>query len=561
MAESNVATAAGSAPAPTQASAPAQVQQSAGSGLQNFNLGQLAASPGVRQLAALFGVALAVAVGVTIFMWSQKPAMQTLYAGLSDRDNAEIVEALNTAGIEHKQSPADGSVMVAAADVNRARMALASEGLPRSAGGGFELMREEQGIGVSQFLENARYQHALETELSRTISQLQPVRSARVHLAMPKRSAFARARQNASASVLVALYPGRRLENGQVDAIVHLVASSIPDLLASRVSVVDEAGRLLSRKGDDAVSLSATQLEFRTQLEDKYRSRIEQLLVPVMGLGRVSAQVSVELDFSQLEETRESYAPDRSVLRSEQLSENRDPDAQPQGVPGALTNRVPGEGQGAGGQQDSLRSLQRTRNFEVDRTLSHRRSDPGRLQRISAAVLVDHLPVTDAEGQVTTEPLERAQLDEIEALVKDAIGFDQARGDTVSISNLSFMAPQDVETPEIPLWEQPAIRDLLRQLMGALVLLAIAFMVLRPALKSALKPQLQATTAGMPSPALAGGATPAAMAGEAEFEEEDETEAPKQATSMDKKLKLVRDAVQEDPKKVAQLMKQWVGDD
>lgn len=545
MAETNVATA---DPTPEEKSG----------ALQNFNLGQLASSPGVRQLAALIGVALAVAVGVTIFMWSQKPAMQTLYAGLSDRDNAEIIEALNAAGIEHKQSPRDGTVMVAAADVNRARMALASEGLPRSAGGGFELMREEQGIGVSQFLENARYQHALETELARTIGQLQPVRSARVHLAMPKRSAFARARQNASASVLVALYPGRRLENGQVDAIVHLVASSIPDLLASRVSVVDESGRLLSRKGDDAVSLSASQLEFRSQLEEKYRSRIEQLLVPVMGIGRVSAQVSVELDFSQVEETRESYAPDRSVLRSEQLSENRDPDVSPSGVPGALSNRVPGEA-AVGQETDTLRSLQRTRNYEVDRTISRVRSDPGRLQRISAAVLVDHLPVTDAEGQVTNQPLDQAQLDEIEALVRDAIGFDQQRGDTVSISNLSFMAPQDIAEPELPLWEQPAVRDIVRQLLGSLVLLVIAFLVLRPALKSALKPQLQATTAGMPSPAL-GGVGSEGMVAEAEFEEEEEDTTRKPST-MEKKLKVVRQAAQEDPKKVAQLMKQWVGDD
>ncbi len=529
-------------------------------GLQNFTLSQLASSPGVRQLAALIGVAMAVAVGVTIFMWSQKPAMQTLYSGLTDRDNVEVIEALNQAGIEYQQAASSGAILVAAADLNRARLALASAGLPRSAGGGFEMIREEQGIGVSQFVESARYQHALETELSRTISQLQPVRSARVHLAMPKRSAFVRSRQEASASVLVALYPGRRLETGQVDAIVHLVSSSIPDLLASRVSVVDEAGRLLSRYGDDVLALSATQLEFRAQLEENYRTRIEQLLLPVMGPGRVSAQVSIELDFSALEETRESYAPNRSVLRSEQLSEDREPDAVPSGVPGALSNRVPGNVAGQA-EEDNLRSLQRTRNYEVDRTISRRQSNPGRVLRISAAVLVDHLPA-GAEAEATTQALNEAQMGEIETLVKDAIGFDAERGDTVSISNLSFLQEASLEEPSIPLWEQPAFRDLVRQLMGSLVLLVIAFLILRPALKSALKPQLQAAPVAAPALAGAPGAQAAVLAaGEADFQQQESAPAKRKGQDMQDKLQRAREAVKEDPKKVAQLMKQWVGDE
>lgn len=524
------------------------------SSLQNFNLKDVWASPGVRQIAALVGVALAVAVGVTIFMWAQKPGMQTLYSGLNTQDEAEMVEALRQAGITFKQNSSGGAIQVAAEDVHRARLQLASQGLPRSAGGGFETMREEQGIGVSQFLENARYQHALETELSRTISQLQPVRSARVHLAIPQRSAFVRNRQQPSASVLVALYPGRRLEDGQVDAVVHLVASSIPELQASKVSVVDESGRLLNRSGDAALGLSTTQLEYRTRLEDTYRGRIEQLLLPVLGPGRVSAQVSVDLDFSALEETRESYAPDGKVLRSEQRSENRDVTNEAVGVPGALSNRVPNSAEQ--GESSRATSLQQTRNYEVDRTLSHRRSDPGRLRRISVAVLVDHIPDVAAGGD-KTKPLDAAELAQIENLVKDAVGFDVERGDTVSVSNLSFIAPQELAPMDVPLWDKPVVRSLGRQLLGAAVLLIIAFVILRPALRSALNPPYPVSEV---KPAALAGA-PAAAAGAMAVEGQDEAPRAAPLPPMERKLSIARDAVREDPKRVAQLMKQWVGDD
>lgn len=524
------------------------------SSLQNFNLKDVWASPGVRQIAALVGVALAVAVGVTIFMWAQKPGMQTLYSGLNTQDEAEMVEALRQAGITFKQNSSGGAIQVAAEDVHRARLQLASQGLPRSAGGGFETMREEQGIGVSQFLENARYQHALETELSRTISQLQPVRSARVHLAIPQRSAFVRNRQQPSASVLVALYPGRRLEDGQVDAVVHLVASSIPELQASKVSVVDESGRLLNRSGDAALGLSTTQLEYRTRLEDTYRGRIEQLLLPVLGPGRVSAQVSVDLDFSALEETRESYAPDGKVLRSEQRSENRDVTNEAVGVPGALSNRVPNSAEQGEGSRAT--SLQQTRNYEVDRTLSHRRSDPGRLRRISVAVLVDHVPDLAAGGD-QTKPLDAAELAQIENLVKDAVGFDVERGDTVSVSNLSFIAPQELAPMDVPLWDKPVVRSLGRQLLGAAVLLIIAFVILRPALRSALNPPYPVSEV---KPAALAGA-PAAASGAMTAEGQDEAPRAAPLPPMERKLSIARDAVREDPKRVAQLMKQWVGDD
>lgn len=543
----------------SDAQSPAVAASPASSALQNFSLGELLGSPGMRQILALFGVALAVAAGVTIFMWSQKPAMQALYSGLSDRDGAEIVEALRAAAIPFEQDSASGAILVEAGKVHEARMQLAGQGLPRGSGGGIELINQEQGIGVSQFMETARYQHALETELGRTISQMQPVRSARVHLAIPKRSAFARKGQEASASVLISLYPGRRLENGQVDAIVHLVASSIPDLLASKVSVVDEAGRLLSRSGEDSMSLNASQLDYRNELEASYRQRIERLLTPIMGMSGLSAQVSVELDYSQMEETRESYAPDRTALRSEQLSENRDPEMRAAGVPGALTNRVPGEADAETGDAAGVRSLQRTRNYEVDRTVSMTRSQPGRIQRISTAVLVDNKASTDAEGKAVSAPLSAEEMAQIEALVREAVGFDAERGDSLSVRNISFAGPETIEPVEVAVWERPMVMDIVRQVLGALVLLVIAFMILRPALKSALKPALQVAS---PAPAGRIGGQVHAVVDDEDFDEEaDFAPKKKPMPKLERKLGVAREAAKEDPKRVAQLMKQWVGDE
>src|ERR1700722_8295222 len=300
----------------------------------------------LRPLMLLLGIAAAVAAGVTVVLWWRGPSWSLLYGNLSDSDASSVVQALQTSGIEYKLDNNSGAIMVPAERVHDARLQLASQGLPQGKNSSFELMNKDPGFGVSQFMESARYQYALESELARTISSLQAVEAARVHLAIPQQSAFVRDRRPPSASVLLQLRAGHRIAPEQVSAIVHLVASSIPELDSDQVTVVDQQGRLLSspKAGDAAVA--AEQFEAAHRIEDTYITHIEQLITPMVGDGRVRAQVTVDLDPTASEQAQEQYKPDGTVVRSEQASEeNSRGGSGSGGVPGALSNQPPSGGQ------------------------------------------------------------------------------------------------------------------------------------------------------------------------------------------------------------------------
>jgi flagellar M-ring protein FliF len=290
----------------------------------------------LRPLLLLIGIAMAVAAGVTVVLWSRGPTYSLLYANLGTEDQAQITQALDAAQIPYRMAPGTSSIEVPAERLNDARLKLAGQGLPEG-GGGFSTMEKDPGFGVSQFMENARYQHALETELARTIAALRPVEGARVHLAVPRQSVFVRDHRGASASVFVQLKQGRRLEQEQIQAIVNLVASSIPDLDASQVTVVDQQGRLLSSpEGHDQFAMREQQYDMIHRLEDDYAQRIEALLAPLVGAGRVRAQVVAQMDMSVTEEAHEQYRPDSQIVRSEQNSEQTNHDGSgAQGVPGS----------------------------------------------------------------------------------------------------------------------------------------------------------------------------------------------------------------------------------
>jgi len=469
-----------------------------------------------------------------------------------------------------------------------ARLKLAGQGLPEG-GGGFATMEKDPGFGVSQFMENARYQHALETELARTISALRPVEGARVHLAVPRQSAFVRDHKGASASVFLQLKQGRRLEQEQIQAIVNLVASSIPDLEANQVTVVDQQGRLLSSPdGHDQFGLRDQQYDMIHRLEDDYAQRIEALLSPVVGSGRVRAQVVAQMDMSVTEEAREQYKPDSQIVRSEQSSEQTSRDGSgAQGVPGALSNQPPASGvalppgsgstppaaapkppaaataqsgaaaaaaatspiagSGAGGTDSTSKS--ETKNFEIDRTLDYTRQPAGRLRRLTVAVLVDNLRTVGKDGKATETPLSKDQLDHLTQLVKDAVGFDEARGDNVNVVNASFTqeAPpsNDGELEKPKFWESPLFRDLAKILAGLLVLLVLVLSVLRPLVKSLMgpaRPALQRAPEPAPAPALVGGRSPTVVAHEQQIAQ-------------------ARNLVSQDPKRVAQVVRGWVATD
>ena len=521
-----------------------------------------------RRLGLMAMIAVAVAAGLAVFFWSQKPAMVPLYTGLDQKATAEATDLLRAAQIPFELDAATGGITVPEKNLHDARLKLAGSGLTDSGRLGFELMERDPGFGVSQFMEGARYQHSLETELSRTINTLRPVRDSRVHLAIPKPSAFTRQRDVASASVVLELRGGQQLERGQVDAIVHMVAASIPDLAPERVTVVDQSGRMLSVSDPNSeAALNAAQFEQVRRQETSFNQRIRELLEPMTGPGRVNPEVSVDMDFSTTEEARELYNGEPAKVRSEQTSENTNTASGPQGVPGAASNTPP-EGAAApaavAAAPPTETSRNATRNYELDRTLQHTRQPAGRIKRVSVAVLLDNVPRPGANGKVTEQPLAAAELTRIEALVKQAVGFDAERGDTVSVMNAPFVREvTPVEGPQW--WELPIVQDGFRWLLGAIVVLALLFGVLRPALRGLGAPRTAPAQLGQdPLTAdvqLVDDDLDIAALGD------DSARPPQGATlalpvdSYEERLRLAREAVKTDSKRVAQVVKGWVAND
>lgn len=519
-----------------------------------------------RRLGLMAMIAVAVAAGLFVFFWSQKPQLIPLYTGLDAKATAEATDLLRAAQIPFQIDPATGAISVPEKSVHDARLKLAGSGLTESGRLGFELMERDPGFGVSQFVENARYQHALETELVRTITTLRPVRDARVHLAIPKPSAFTRQRDVATASVVLELRGGATLERNQVDAIVHMVASSIPDLAPERVTVVDQSGRMLTISDPNSeAALNAAQFEQVRRQETSFNQRIRELLEPMTGIGRVNPEVSVDMDFSVTEEARELYNGEPQKVRSEQISENSTLANGPQGVPGAASNTPPGPAaEPATAAAPTETSKNATRNYELDRTLQHTRQPPGRINRVSVAVLVDHVPRGGANGKVTDQALSAAELTRVEALVKQAVGFNAERGDTVSVMNAPFVREANViDAPNW--WENPQLRDALRLVLGAAVVIALLFGVLRPALR-----QIAGPAKALPDPdndPFSADVQVMNNEGDEQNLQEDRLQlagTPQLSLPVDAyedRLRMAREAVQNDSKRVAQVVKGWVSNE
>ena len=513
------------------------------------------ALPALRQLGLMVGLAVSVALGVTVAMWSQTPNYSMLYGGLSAKEMSQVTQALDAAAIEYELGTGNGSVLVAADRIHEARMKLAAIDLAVGGEVGFEILEKDQGFGSSSFLQKARYNRAIEGELAQSISKLNIVESARVHIAIPKQSVFARLNSKPTVSVLLNLYAGRRLDEMQVAGIVNMVASSVPELEAERVTVIDQRGRLLSGKGGDSnMMLSSTQFEYRRKLEERYVQSILDIIGPIVGIDGVRTQVVADVDFTSQEQTRESYQPDQKALRSEQLyEENGSMNSAAAGIPGALTNQPPAAGTTEDviteGEPEAVTNTNKTtraiRNYEVDRTISHTRQSPATLKRLSVAVLLDHRSIYGKKGKVTKEPLTEEEIQRITSLVKEAVGLDEARGDTINIVNTPFQQPAQVNPiPEAPLWEQPWVLSLAKQLLGGLAVLVIAFGILRPMLN-------KLATQG--KPVLASGQGGQLALGE------DQLALGNQAPIDINQLKeLAGSIAREDPKRVAKVMNTWV---
>ncbi|MEQ1803219.1 MAG: flagellar basal-body MS-ring/collar protein FliF [Gammaproteobacteria bacterium] len=533
--------------------------------------------PGMRQLLVLIGLAGSISMGVTAAFWMQDPGYTVLFSNISDKESSEVIGVLTSSSIPYQLDDNTGAVKVPAEQVHQARLKLAEQGLPKSSGFGLEIMEGGNGFSTSQFMEGARYHHALETELARTIGSLQPVQSARVHLAVPKTTVFLGKKQQPSASVLLQLYAGRALTESQVAAIVHLVGSSIPELEPNQVTVVDQSGKLLNSPDDASeLGLSARQLDYVRKVEDSYVARIENLLVPMLGEGRVRTTVTTELDFTQREETQELYDPE-TIVRSEQVSEDRNNGAGLSGgIPGALSNQppppapvvanaappapaaaanpaVPADAANAQAAATVAatpenESVRRTRNFEMDRTMSHTKQSVGAIQRLSVAVLIDEKRVTAEDGTVTSVKVPPEELEAIQKLVRDAVGFDEARGDTVSVSSMPFYQSPPVEEAEAPgLLQSPTVQSLGKQGLAAILILVVALVLVRPLLRALGGAAGAAGQAGAPAYAGGGGGGGMGLPPEQRV-----------PLSYDDKISVARQLADKNPERVAQIVRAWV---
>ncbi len=525
--------------------------------------------PWLRQIGLMVGLAASVAIGVAAVLWSQTPNYSLLYSNLSEQDVSEIVQALQQADIPYKLSKDASTVMVADKHVHDARLKLASQGLPKGVGVGFELLDQQQTFGVSQFMENARYQRALEGELARTISSLQKVRSARVHLAIPKQTAFVRNRKKPSASVTVDLYAGRSLGEEQVAAISHMVAASVPGMEVEQVTIIDQRGRLLTTaEGSSDMRLTATQFEHRKRVEEYLIKRIEDILTPITGEGAVRAQVTADIDYTVSEQTRESYNPDMPAIRSEQTFEEQSSGNRTlaAGVPGSVSNQPGDKGDQssstdqAAAENPASSSRRVTRNYELDKTISHTRSGGGGIRRLSVAVVVDDKSVVNEDGEVIREPLSKEEMERLTGLVKEAVGFDALRGDRVNVVNTAFSVPPAPEAlPEPSLLENDALWEMGKQGLGILLVVLLVFGVLKPVMRD-----LAAKGKDLPARTLpAGGALPAGMA-------EDQLSLsgpqgvpglPPGQSDYDANLTAARSLASQDPKRVAQVVNNWVSNE
>ena len=526
------------------------------------------------------GVVLLVAAAIAAVVMGRQQDYRVLFSNLSDKDGGAIIAQLSQMNVPYRHTEGGGAIMVPSDRVHDVRLRLASQGLPKGTVSGFELM-EGNRFGVTQFQERLNFQRGLEGELTRTIQSLSSVQSARVHLALPQQNGFFREQQKPSASVLVSLYPGRVLDRAQLAGIVHLVASSVPEMPPTAVSVLDDTGKLLSQSPEPGSgnAVDAQQMQYVQQIEQQYTRRIMEILEPVVGRNNIKAQVTAELDFSQTDSTQEQYrpnqAPEASAIRSQQVletKENASGSSTGVGVAGAVANQPPAPSaapinganpapQAAGQQQgtDSGNSKREsTTNYEVDKTVRVTRGNNWAIKRVNAAVVINYQSVTDNKGKVENKPLSAEQLEQMTALVRETVGYNKDRGDSVNLMNAPFQ-PATVVADDTPLWKQPETVELARNLAWPLGMSLFAAMVLLGLVRPALK------ALGQPKAIPMAGAQLDAV--EADTPERPALPAPakqdQQAVATPEQLRLeeARALARSNPVAVANIVKNWVNGD
>jgi len=510
-------------------------------------------------LAVVIAGAIAAAIGA--WLWAQTPDYRVLYSNVSDRDGGAIIAALGTLNVPYRVGEGGTVILVPASQVHETRLRLASQGLPKGSVVGYELV-DNQKFGATQFQEQMNFQRGLEGELARSIQSLSAVQSARVHLALPKQSVFLRDQQQPTASVLLTLHAGRALDNAQVNGIAHLVASSVPELTIEKVSIVDQTGALLSQRRDGTDNgLDPAQLGYVKQVEQATIQRITDILEPIVGRNNVRVQVTADIDFTRNESVAESYKPNQdpkiASLRSSQISQTQTTgSASTGGVPGALSNQPPAagvaqvDGKPAGGGAATATSTapsssrkDETIAYEVDKKIEHTRAQIGGIRRVTAAVVVNYRRTTDEKGKSSTAALSEKEMGEINALVREAMGYSKDRGDSVNVVNAACNEPEQVPVVELPFYRQPDNITLAKEIGKYTLFVALIaylwFGVVRPMLRAA-----AARAAAEPMLPLPAPDTPQATA----------------AMSFDQ-LQRARQLARDDPKVVANVVKGWVSRD
>ncbi|EOV0809423.1 TPA: flagellar basal-body MS-ring/collar protein FliF [Yersinia enterocolitica] len=550
-------------------------------------LARLRANP---KIPLLIAAAAAVAILVALMLWAKSPDYRVLYSNLNDRDGGDIVTQLTQLNIPYRFADNGGALLIPADKVHETRLRLAQQGLPKGGAVGFELLDQEK-FGISQFSEQVNYQRALEGELARTIGTLGPVLNVRVHLAMPKPSLFVREQKSPTASVTLALQPGRALDDGQINAIVYMVSSSVAGLPPANVTVVDQTGRLLTQSDSAGRDLNAAQLKFTNEVENRFQRRIETILAPMVGSGNVHAQVTAQVDFASREQTDEEYKPNQAAnqgaVRSQQVSTSEQlGGTNVGGVPGALSNQpsatpvapievpqaTPAAGAGAAAnaanaanrpataaRQTATSSNNRhdqTTNFEVDRTIRHTQQQAGMVQRLSVAVVVNY--GSDKAGKPIA--LSKDQLAQVESLTREAMGFSTVRGDTLNVVNTPFNATDDASGSNLPFWQQPSFFDQLLNIGRYLLILLVAWILWRKLVRPLIAKKQEADKAA----ASVNNIVQAAQTTETAKQTKEELALRKknqQRVSAEVQAQRIRELADKDPRIVALVIRQWMSND
>jgi flagellar M-ring protein FliF len=543
-------------------------------------------TPMGKNLARGGAVAGVLAVLLMLWLWNKEPDYKVLFSNYSDRDGGAITAALDQMQVKHKFSEGGSAILVPSEQVHDVRLRLAAQGLPKGGNVGFELM-ENQKLGVSQFLEQVNYNRALEGELARSIESIAAVQSARVHLALPKPSVFVREQQKPTASVLLNLHPNRVIDPAQTSAIVHLVASSVPELLPANVTVVDQSGALVSdlnkngNAGNNAKNLDASQLKYVQELQKQVIKQVESIITPIVGEGNVRAEAVADVDFSQIEQAAEMYKPNSppaaSAIRSQQSSETSgNQNANPGGVPGALSNQPPADagapidaaapgtpaGQVAASSSNNSHK-ESTTNYEVDKTVRYEQKAMAGLKRMTVGVVVNYRRIVDKEtGKVTVRPLSAEEMSKINSLVREAMGYNQDRGDSVSVANAPFDGVDREAPVALDWWRDPAnlplAKELAKFLITALILLYVVLRIVRPMMRPVFK-KIDEINAPEPEPEVPEvveppGPTPEEILAQQIAEMEETT-----ARTYRDNLALAKKLASDDPRIIANVIKAWIG--